>query len=134
MTLRTGASPAMRTRIWGPRLLAVAIAGVGLGLRSLAWAKPPRPRDPLPDAMAPAPPPLPAEPAQSPLAPMTESAEPTAKPSTHVEIPPGSDVKITIEVQSKPRPPGTVAEPSHPAPAEPAIAPPPPVTRLPLPT
>jgi polysaccharide export outer membrane protein len=65
---------------------------------------------------------------------MTAPPEPATKPSTHLEVPPGSDVKITIEILSKPTPPAAPAEPPHPAPAAPAAAAAPPVARLPLPT
>jgi polysaccharide export outer membrane protein len=109
----------MRTRTWVLRLLAAAIVGVGLGLCSLAGAKPPRERDPLPEPM--------------PLAESEKLAEPGA-PSTRLEVPSGSDVKITIEILSKPTAPPPHPEPRPPAPREPAVASPAPVARLPLPT
>ena len=77
----------MRTLTSATRLLAVAL--IGLGLCTLAWAqKPPRASDPLPGAHAePSPPGGPSP------------------PSTRLEVPSGSDVKITIEILSKPSPP-----------------------------
>jgi polysaccharide export outer membrane protein len=112
----------MKPLFSAPRLLALTI--VGFGLCSPAWAQTnPRPRDPLPEAM-----PEPAEKPQDPAAATSPSS-----PSTHVAVPSGSNIKITIEIGGQPTPAPTPAPPPLPPPSGATEPGPPSIPRAPLP-